>query len=449
MEENLVKRVPPFSVEAEQSVIGSMLYSEDAISTAMGILKPEDFYRHEYRIIYETILEIYQSGRAADLVTLQNALKQKDVAPEIYSITYLKELLNSVFTASNVKSYATIVAEKAQSRRLIDCFEHQLEAYYLGKEKPGKLMEDTEKQIFDLLEKRTDSTYESIQQITLRTVSKIEEASHSKGGITGLASGFRDLDKITNGFQKSDLIILAARPAMGKTAMALNIADYIAVKNQIPTAIFELEMGREQLCSRILAMESHVDSSKLRSGQLSDMEWEDLVAASSTVANSKLVIDDTSGISLAELRSRCRRYKLEHNIQAIIIDYLQLMSGAGKASDNRQQEISDISRGLKGIARELNIPVIALAQLSRGPEQRTDHRPMLADLRESGAIEQDADIVMFIYRDEVYNKDTPDKGKAELIVAKHRAGEVGTVNLTWVPSLTKFANYDSHSSENQ
>ena len=449
MEDALVKRVLPHSIESEQSVIGSMLYEEEAIATAMGILKKDDFYQTQYGIIFETITELYQSGRKVDLVTLQNALKEKDVAPEVYSLEALKELMNSVFTAANVQSYANIVAEKAQMRRMIKTFENLTDAYYLGKEKPANLLNVTEKQIFDLLDKRRDNNHEDIRTITMNTLSDIEKASKSKGGITGLETGFKYLDKMTNGFQRSDLIILAGRPAMGKTALALNIADHFAVKKGYPTAIFECEMSRNQLCSRILAMESHVDSSKLRSGQLSEMEWEDLVSASSMVANSKLVIDDIAGISMAELRSRARRYKLEYNIQAIIIDYLQLMSGSGKAGESRQQEISDISRGLKGLARELDVPVIALSQLSRSPEARTDHRPMLADLRESGAIEQDADIVMFIYRDEVYNKDTPDKGIAELIIAKHRAGEIGTVKLGWQANLTRFVNVEFKSSENQ
>ena len=449
MDENVIKRMMPHSDEAEQSVIGSMLYSEDAIATAMSMLRREDFYQTQYGIIFETILEIYQSGRSVDLITLQNVLRSKDVAPEVYSLDFLKELLNSVFTASNVKSYATIVAEKAQMRRMIKTFEEMTDAYYMGKEAPKVLAETTEKRIFDLLDKRSENTFENIQQITLNTIMDIEKASKSKGGITGLETGFKYLDKMTNGFQRSDLIIIAGRPAMGKTAFALNIADYFAIKKGYTTAIFELEMGRKQLCSRILAMESHVDSSKLRSGQLSDAEWDDIVAASSSVSNSKLIIDDTSSISMAELRSRCRRYKLEFGLDAVIVDYLQLMSGSGKSGDNRQQEISEISRGLKGLARELDVPVIALSQLSRGPEARTDHRPMLADLRESGSIEQDADIVMFIYRDEVYNKDSAEKGIAEVIIAKHRAGEIGTVKLGWQANLTKFVNVDFTSSHNQ
>lgn len=444
MEDNtLVKRVLPHNIEAEQSVIGCMLYSEDVLGQVIGILHPEDFYQHSYGVMYETILELQREGRNVDLITLQNALKEKDIAPEVYAMENLKDLVNAVFTVANVKEYAKIVADKAQMRRMIRSFERMTEAYYQEKESPEKLMSDTEKEIFDLLEKRTESKYEDIRDISIRALNLIEEASKTQGGITGLETGFTRLDAITSGLQKSELIILAARPAMGKTAFALNLADYFAVKKGYRTAIFELEMGREQLVTRLFAMESGVNSTKLRTGQLSDREWDDLVSASTRIANSKLIIDDTSGITLAELRSRCRRYKLEFGLDCVIIDYMQLMAGNSKSSgDNRQQEISEISRGLKGLARELEVPVLALSQLSRKPEDRKDHRPMLSDLRESGSIEQDADIVMFLYRDEVYFSDTPDKGKAELIIAKHRKGEIGTVDLAWVSDLTKFSNLE-------
>jgi len=442
-EDVLVKRVMPHSIEAEQSVIGSMLYSSDAIGTAAEMLKGEDFYQHQYGVLFDTIMELYQQGKPADIVTLQDALKRKDVAPEVYSLDFLKTLLNSVFTAANIKTYAKIVADKAKLRRMIRTMEGLTNDCYLGKDNADELMNQTEKSVFDLLEKRTDSTYEPVNQIVLRVIEQIQEAAENGGAVTGIPTGFTDLDRLTSGLHNSELIIVAGRPAMGKTAFALNLADNFCVKNNYVTAIFEMEMGREQLVSRILAMESHVDSQKLRTGQLDDMEWDELVSGSAVVANSKLIIDDTPGISITELRSRLRKYKVEYGIQVVILDYLQLMSGSGsRGSENRQQEISEISRSLKVLAREINVPIIALAQLSRAPEARTDHRPMLSDLRESGTIEQDADIVMFLYRDEVYNQDTEKKGVCEVIIAKQRSGPIGTVELAWIPSLTKFSNLE-------
>ena len=440
--EQLVPHNPPHSLEAEQSVIASMLYSSDAIGDVAGILTSDDFYQHQYGIMYDTILELNEKGIAIDPVTLQNALKEKNVAPEVYSIDTLRELANQVFTTANARSYAQIVADKAQLRRMISTFEELTNQIYLGKDSTQKITENVEQKVFDLLEKRIQNATEPISKIVVNTINEIQEAAKTKGGITGLETGFTRLDYFTNGFQKSNLIILAGRPAMGKTALALNIADYFTVKKGYPTVLFELEMSREQLCKRILAMESHISSTKLRSGDLNEREWEDLVNSAEMLSKSSLIIDDTSGISLAELRTRCRRYKLEYDVQCIIIDYMQLMSGSGRGNGSRESEISEISRGLKGIARELDVPVIALAQLSRKPDDRSDHRPMLSDLRDSGAIEQDADIVMFIYRDEVYDPDTPDKGIAELLIAKNRAGEIGKVKLSWLAELTKFANLE-------
>ena len=444
MEEALVKRVLPHSIEAEQSVIGAMLYSQDAISTALEYVTGEDFYQHSYGVIFDALVELYQSGKATDIVTLQNLLRTKDVAPEVYSLEALKDLLNSVFTAASIRSYAAIVQEKSQLRRMIRTMEGLTESYYLGKETTNVLLEKTEKQVFDLLEKRADSPYEPIQAITVRAIARIEEASRTGGGITGLETGFRELDQKLLGLHESELVIIAGRPSMGKTAFALNIAQHFSMRKDYVTAIFELEMSKEQLVTRMMAMESHVDSQKLRSGQLSAQEWDDLVVASTSIGNSKLIIDDTPGISLSELRTRCKKYKLEFGIDAVIIDYMQLMSGEkGGRSESRQQEVSEISRGLKSLARELKIPVIALSQLSRASEGRSDHRPMMSDLRESGSIEQDADVIMFLYRDEVYNKDTEDKDIAEIIVAKQRNGPIGTVRLKWLSSLTKFANLET------
>ena len=445
MADELIKRTPPHSSEAEQSVIGSMLYSPDMISVVAEILRPEDFYERSYSVMYQTILELYESNRPTDIVTLQNALKQKDVSPEVYSPETLRELLNAVFTAANARAYANIVKEKAVLRRLINTMEELADKAYLGKEETDALLEETEKSVFDLLEKGTGGGYEPVQDIMMRVLSQIEEASKNPGHIRGVPTGYTDLDEKTAGFQKSDLILIAGRPSMGKTAFALNLADYFSIKKKYTTVYFEMEMSRDQLVNRLLAMESHVDMQKIRTGDLSDMEWDEIVGGSAVIADSKLIIDDTPGLTVSELRSRCRKYKLEHNIDVIIIDYLQLMSGGGHGNESRQQEVSEISRSLKMLARELDVPVIALSQLSRSPEQRTEHRPMLSDLRESGAIEQDADIVMFLYRDEVYNQDTEDKGVTEVIIAKQRNGPIGTVYLGWLNDQTRFVNMERRS----
>lgn len=441
MEENLIKRVLPHSIEAEQSVIGSMLLEKEAIVVATEMLKADDFYQHQYGIMFATITELYNEGKPTDLVTLQDALKMKDAPPEISGIDFLRDLLNVVPTSANIRYYAEIVAEKALLRRMIKVTEEIADSCYAGKEKVEDLMEQTEKIIFDLVQKRNTGDYVPIRDVVINVVNKIEQASKSKSTVTGIPTGFTDLDYRTSGMQPSDLVLLAARPSMGKTAFVLNLAENFAVKQNYTTAIFSLEMSKEQLVNRMLSMESRVDSQTLRTGNLSDNDWDQLVESSGIIANSRLIIDDTPGISIGELRSKCRRYKLEHDLKVVIIDYLQLMSGSGgKNSDNRQQEISEISRSLKALARELNVPVIALSQLSRACESRQDHRPMLSDLRESGAIEQDADVVMFIYRDEYYNKDTEAKNIAEIIIAKQRNGPIGTVELVWLPDYTKFGN---------
>ena len=450
-EENLVKRILPHSLEAEQSMLGAMLYSEDAIMAAMELnLQAEDFYNHQNGMIFRAIMELQREGKPADIVNVQDRLRHtEDVPPEVSSLDFLKNLLNAVFTAANAGSYAKIIAEKATLRRLIRATDEIANDCYLEKEPAERIMEQTEKKIFDLLEKRQSNRIEPVSDIVLRVIDHIEEASKNGGKPTGLPTGFTDLDRLTNGMQPSDLILFAGRPSMGKTAFVLNLADNFAVRVGVPTVIFEMEMSRDQLINRMLSMESHVDSNKLRTGSLSEMEWDDLVSGSEIIAGSNLIIDDTPGISLPELRSRCRKYKLEYGIKVIIVDYLQLMSGSGRNSESRQQEVSEISRGLKAIARELDVPLIACSQLSRAPEARSDHRPMLADLRESGAIEQDADLVMFIYRDEVYNQDSPQKGTAEIILAKQRNGAIGTVRLKWIAEQTRFTNleYGQHSGE--
>ena len=441
MEEALIKRILPHSIEAEQSVIGSMLMGLEAIMAASEILTSDDFYQHQYGVIFDAMVELFNEGKPVDLVTLQNRLREKDVPPEISSMEFVRDLLNAVPTSANVRHYANIVSEKAVLRRLIKLTEEIENDCYLNKEPVEVIMEETEKKMFQLLGQRNSGDFMPIRQVVINTLENIERASKTKGNVTGIPTGFTDLDYKTSGLQNSDFILIAARPSMGKTAFVLNIAQYMAFKKDKAVAIFSLEMSREQLMNRLLSMESKVDSQHLRTGNLKDDEWSKLIESAGMIGESRLMIDDTPGISIGEMRSKCRKYKLEHGLDIIIIDYLQLMSGSGKSSsESRQQEISDISRSLKALARELNVPVVALSQLSRAVEQRTDHRPMRSDLRESGAIEQDADVVMFIYRDDYYNKDSENKGIAEIIIAKQRNGPIGTVNLVWLPDYTKFAN---------
>ena len=440
MEEALLKRVLPHSIEAEQSVIGSMIMDKEAIVVASEILFGDDFYSKQYGVLFDAMVELNEEGRPVDLVTLQDKLKEKDVPPEVSSLEFIRDLITAVPTSANIKYYANIVAEKATLRKLIKLNEEIANTCYLGKESLEVILEETEKKVFNLVQRRNTGEFVPIRQVVMNAMEKIETASKNKGAVTGIATGFIDLDYRTAGMQPSDLILVAARPSMGKTAFVLNIAQHVAFKLNETVAIFSLEMSKEQLVNRLFSLESHVDSQHIRTGQLSDAEWENLIESAGVIGKSNLIIDDTPGISIADLRSKCRKFKLEHNLRMIIIDYLQLMSGSGR-SDSRQQEISDISRSLKALARELSVPVIALSQLSRAVEQRPDHRPMLSDLRESGAIEQDADVVMFIYRDDYYNKDTELKNVAEIIIAKQRNGSIGTVNLTWLPNYTKFANY--------
>lgn len=440
MEEALLKRILPHSIEAEQSVIGSMIMDREAIVVASEIVLSEDFYNKQYGVLFDAMVELNDEGKPVDLVTLQDRLKEKDVPPEVSSLEFIRDLITAVPTSANVKYYANIVAEKATLRRLIRINEEIANTCYVGKDSLEDILSDTEKRVFDLIQRRNTGEFVPIRQIVMDAMDTIEKASHNKGNVTGVATGFLDLDYKTAGMQPSDLILVAARPSMGKTAFVLNIAQYVAFKQARTVAIFSLEMSKEQLVNRLFSMESRVDSQHLRTGNLSDAEWEKLIESAGVIGKSNLIIDDTPGISISELRSKCRKYKLEHNLEMVIIDYLQLMSGSGRSTDSRQQEISDISRSLKALARELRVPVVALSQLSRAVEQRPDHRPMLSDLRESGAIEQDADVVMFIYRDDYYNKDTEKTGIAEIIIAKQRNGPIGTVELVWLADYTKFAN---------
>lgn len=439
MEEAVLKRVMPHSIEAEQSVISSMLLDREAVVAASEILHGEDFYSKQYGIIFDAMVELYTDGKPIDLITLQEKLREKDVPPEISSLEFMKDLLVIVPTSANIKQYVNIVSEKATLRKLIRLNEEIAQNCYAGTENLEFILDDTEKRIFEICQHRNTTDFVPIREVVANAMHKIELASRNNGSVTGIATGFLDLDYRTAGMQPSDLVLIAARPSMGKTAFVLNIAQYVAFKQNKAVAIFSLEMSKEQLINRMLSLESKVSGQNIRTGQLSDSEWEKLAETAGIIGQSNLMIDDTPGITIAELRSKCRKFKLERGLDMIIIDYLQLMSGGGR-SESRQQEISEISRSLKAIARELNVPVLALSQLSRAVEQRPDHRPMLSDLRESGAIEQDADVVMFLYRDDYYNKETDKPGVAEVIIAKQRNGPIGTVELAWLADYTKFAN---------
>lgn len=439
MEEALIKRIMPNSIEAEQSVIGSMMMDRAAVIAASETLLAEDFYHQQYAVLFDSITELFNQNKPVDYITLQEKLKEKDVPPEISSLEYMNDLVAAVPTSANIRYYAKIVKEKSMLRKLIKVTESIQNECYAGNEELETIFANTEKNIFQLLQSQDGGEFIPIKQIVISALEKIEKASRIQGNVTGIATGFIDLDYRMSGLQPSDLILIAARPSMGKTAFVLNIAQYTAFHSDLATAVFSLEMSKEQLVNRLFSLESRVDAQVLRNGNLTDSDWEKLIESAGTIGRSKLIIDDTPGISISELRSKCRKYKLEHDIKLVIIDYLQLMSGNGR-TDSRQQEISEISRALKALARELHVPVIALSQLSRAVEQRPDHRPMLSDLRESGAIEQDADVVMFIYRDDYYNKDTDKKNIAEIIIAKQRNGPIGTVNLVWLPQYTKFVN---------
>lgn len=438
-EEALLKRVLPHSIEAEQSVIGSMILDREAITIASELILPEDFYNKQYGVIFEAMVELNDEGKPVDLVTLQDRLKEKDVPPEVSSLEFIRDIITAVPTSANVRYYARIVAEKSTLRKLIRTVGEIENDCYAGKESLEVILEDTEKKVFDLVQRRNSGENVPIRKIVMNALQRIEAASKNTGSVTGVATGFFDLDVMTSGMQPADLVLIAARPSMGKTAFVLNIAQYAAFKSNKSVAIFSLEMSKEQLVNRMFSLESSVDAQHLRNGKLDESEWEKLVESAGVIGGSKLIIDDTPGISIQEMRSKCRKFKLEQGLDMIIIDYIQLMSGGGK-SESRQQEISEISRSLKALAREMNVPVLALSQLNRSVEQRPDKRPMMSDLRESGAIEQDADVIMFIYRDDYYNKDTEKPGVAEIIIGKQRNGPVGTVELAWMAKYTRFAN---------
>lgn len=441
MEEAVIKRILPHSTEAEAAVIGAMLLNKDAIMETSEILAGEDFYQTAYGILFDSMVELFHAGKPVDLIILQEYLKEKNVPPEVSDMEFARDLLTSIQTSANVKSYAQIVKEKATLRRLIKMNEEIANTCYMENRPLEEILEMTEKQVFELVERGNFQEFVPIKQVVLNALEVIEKASKTWGDVTGIPTGFIDLDRKLSGLQNSDLVLIAARPSMGKTAFVLNIAQHVAFRQNRAVAVFSLEMSKEQLVNRLFSLESHVDAQLLRTGELKDTDWEKLIEGAGVIGKSKLIIDDTSGISIAEMRSKCRKYKIEHGLDLVIIDYLQLMSGSSRRSnESRQQEISEISRSLKGLARELNVPVVALSQLSRAVESRTDKRPMLSDLRESGAIEQDADVCMFIYRDDYYNPDSEDKNIAEIIIAKQRNGPIGTVRLAWMPQYTRFGN---------
>ena len=443
-----LRRQMPSSPEAECSVLGSMIVDRAAANTAMGLLIKEDFDNQAYGMLFEAIVELINEGKPIDSITLQDRLQEKGALPEVSSPEYITDIVNAVPLSINIDSYCEIVKEKSMLRTIIRK-NQEIETECFKADRQAKdILGEWEQMAFKMSENQGGQETVPIKQIVMNALAKIHAASQMEGSVTGVPTGFTDLDRQLSGLQPADMILIAARPSMGKTALALNIAEYVAFHEKKPVAIFSLEMPKEALVNRLMSLVSHVEAEKIRSGQLQGMDWSDLVESAGIIADSKLIIDDQSGITVADLQSKCRKYKMEHpDLALVMIDYLQLMNG-NKKSDSRQQEISEISRSIKMVARELNVPIIALSQLSRAPEQRPDHRPMLSDLRESGAIEQDADVVMFIYRDDYYNKDTEKKNISEVIIAKQRNGPVGTVELAWLPQYTKFGNLD-HSRRNQ
>ncbi|MFC0210953.1 replicative DNA helicase [Paenibacillus chartarius] len=437
----LENRIPPQNIEAEQAVLGAILLDTEALVTAMERINADDFYRGSHSRIFEAIVELAEKGEPVDLVTLTAKLQDKGELEDVGGVSYLAELAKSVPTAANIDYYAQIVEEKSMLRRLIRTATQIVASGYTAGEDVGGLLGDAEKKILEISQSRSSSGFVSIREVLMEVFEKVEFLFTNKGGASGIPSGFTDLDKMTSGFQRSDLIILAARPSVGKTAFALNVAQNVGVRAKETVAIFSLEMGAAQLVNRMVCAEANVDAGRLRTGYLEGDDWEKLTMAMGALSEANIYIDDTPTITVQDIRAKCRRLQQEKGLGMILIDYLQLIAGRGKG-DNRQQEVSEISRTLKQIARELNVPVIALSQLSRGVEQRQDKRPMMSDLRESGSIEQDADIVAFLYRDDYYDKESEKKNIIEIIIAKQRNGPVGTVELAFLKHFNKFVNLD-------
>ena len=439
MESDVISKAQPNDILAEQAVLGAMLVDKDAVIASIEVLKSEDFYREDNKEIYAAMLELYSIGKSIDMITLKDQLTLRGTLDKVGGISYIASLVDNVPAVSNVENYIKIVEEKSVIRNLIKTANEIIRNSYSGTEDVDALVEQAEKRIFDVVQERNSRGYASIREILINVFDEIEEISKSGQSISGLESGFIDLDAKTSGLNKSALLIVAARPAMGKSAFVLNIASYVARHQKTPVMIFNLEMSKEEVTKRILCAESEVDSTKVKNATLESEDWLKLGEASGRLSDMPIYIDETPVLTSAELRAKCRKAKLEKNIGLVIIDYLQLMESKNKSS-SRQQEVSEISRSLKILAKELNIPVIALSQLSRATESRTDHRPMLSDLRESGSIEQDADIVMFLHREDYYDANTEKKNVAEVIIAKNRSGSTGTVELAWIPEYTKFAN---------
>jgi replicative DNA helicase len=434
-------RVPPQNNEAEQSVLGAVFLSKEALITAMEILRPEDFYKTAHQRIFKTMLDLYEKGEPVDLVTVTAELQDHKLLDEVGGVTFLTEIASSVPTAANVEYYARIVEEKSLLRRLIRTATKIANDGYSREDDVGEIIADAEKYIMEIAQNRNSGGFTPIRDVLLETYERIEFLSQRRGDVTGIPSGYPDLDKMTSGFQRSDLIILAARPSVGKTAFALNVAQNVAARAGETVAIFSLEMAASQLVQRMICAEGNLDASRMRTGWLEEDDWQKLTMAIGTLAKAPIYIDDTPGVTVQDIRAKCRRLQAERGLGLILIDYLQLIHGRGKG-DNRQQEVSEISRTLKGIARELNVPVIALSQLSRSVEQRQDKRPMMSDIRESGSIEQDADIVAFLYRDDYYDKETENKNVIEVIIAKQRNGPTGTVELAFLKEYNKFVSLD-------
>ncbi len=439
MEESIATRVPPHNIEAEQSVLGAIIMDIDAVGIASEMIVADDFYRPDHKQIYGGIMELYNNSEPIDLVTIQNKLLEKGILEQVGGIEYITQLATFVPTSAHIKQYAKIVESKSVLRKLIKASGEISAKSFEAQDDVDEIVAYAEKRIFDIMQDKHSDDFSPLSEILVTSLEKIESAYMNKGQITGIASGFIDLDYRTTGFQPSDLVLVAARPSMGKTAFALNIAQHAAIKEGKKVALFSLEMSKDQLVNRMLCSEAMVDAQKIRTGSLDSEDWTKLARAIGPLSAASIHIDDTPGITMMEVRAKCRRLKLEQGLDFIMIDYLQLMSGNGK-SESRQQEISEISRSLKALAREMDAPVVALSQLSRACEARADHRPMLSDLRESGAIEQDADVVMFLYRDEYYNPDTEQKNIGEVIISKQRNGPTGTIELMWLGQYTRFVN---------
>lgn len=437
-----IGKIPPHDIEAEQAVLGSMLTDKDAVIEALEVLRKEDFYREDNKTIFEAIFNLYNRAEPIDIITVKDELVTMGKFEAIGGLEYLAVLPDKVPLVSNADRYVKIVEEKSILRNLIKASNDIVSLGYAETEEVDSIMDLAEKRIFEITQKKNTKGYTPIKDILVESFAELERLYNQKTPITGIPTGFADLDYKTAGLHNSDLILVAARPAMGKSAFVLNIATNAAVKANVPVVIFNLEMSKEQLVNRMLCSEAMVDSNKVRTGKIEEDDWVKLATALGPLSEAPIYIDDTPGISIMEIRAKCRKLKLEKNIGLVIIDYLQLVQGSGKRNASREQEISEISRSLKILAKELDVPVIALSQLSRAAEQRQDHRPMLSDLRESGAIEQDADIVMFLYRDDYYNENSEKKNIAEVTLAKHRGGSTGTVELLWLGNYTKFVNIE-------